>query len=246
MTQPFCLLQVIDVMFSSLVPLYNTLVWILRILFYDVFTDALITNVPSIRSFGEAMGNFCKHFALDLTSYVSALAIPCDYAKDGDFCYEPGNNRVMDFITIMADVRQMAKSVSMIALSVCASASAPINIAIFPLMDINLAKGVHNVVNSVLYTVFQLPSVTAQRCMHHGLASSRNGTQGSGNALLMCLPDFNQPINMLAAGIRNMGLMLDNWFDVSSIIALRSLGFSDDQTDCESRSKSLTPAFYSR
>jgi hypothetical protein len=62
----------------------------------------------------------------------------------------------------------------------------------------------------------------------------------------MCLPDFNQPINMLVAGVRNLGILVDNWLDVSSIIALRSLSISDDQTDCESKAKSLTPAFYSR
>jgi hypothetical protein len=239
-------IQVIDVMFSSLVPLYNALVWISRTIFYDVFLDALVNNAPSVKAFGVATGDLCKHVALDAASYISMLAMPCDYAKEGDMCYEPSNNRVIDFITVMANVRTIATSVSRIALSVCASASAPINIAIFPLMDINLAKAVHNMANSVLYTIFQLPSVTAQRCLNHGLASSSNSTQRSGNALLMCLPDFNQPINMFVAGLRNLGLMVDNWFDVSSIIALRSMGFTDDQADCRSTAKSLTPAFYSR
>jgi hypothetical protein len=62
----------------------------------------------------------------------------------------------------------------------------------------------------------------------------------------MCLPDFSTHINMLVAGIHNLGVLGDNWLDVSSIIAQRSLGMLDDQLDCESRAKSLTPAFYSK
>jgi hypothetical protein len=45
---------------------------------------------------------------------------------------------------------------------------------------------------------------------------------------------------------RILSVLGDNWLDVSSIIAQRSLGLLDDQLDCESRAKSLTPAFYSR
>lgn len=242
-------------MFSSLIPLYNALVWLLRLIFHDVFLDSLINNVPSIRSFGAALGSLCKHYALEIVPYVSSMGVPCNYAKDGDLCYEAGNDRAIDFITAFAHVRTMTASLSKIALSICASASAPLNMLLFPLMDINLAKAAHNILNSILYTVFQLPSVTAQRCLNHGLdpktkkllyEGSGNNSSGSGGSILMCMPDFNQPINMLVAGIRSLGLMLDNWADVSSIIALQSLGILDDQTDCESKAKSLTPAFYSR
>jgi hypothetical protein len=61
------------------------------------------------------------------------------------------------------------------------------------------------------------------------------------------MPDFNQPINMLVAGTRNLGVLVDNWLDVSSIIAQRTLGLlGKGQADCTSSAKSLTPAFYSR
>lgn len=144
----------------------------------------------------------------------------------------------------------MAQAVSTIVISVCASASGPVNIALFPLMDINLAKGLHNIVNSILYTVMQLPSLTAQRCVNHGVSNPKFPTSaGSGGAgLLMCLPDMNPPVNMLVAGLRNLGVMIDNWLDVSSIIAQRSLGITAGRQDldCKSTAKSLTPAYYSK
>ena len=146
----------------------------------------------------------------------------------------------------MASVRTMAASITKIVLSVCASGSAGANILMFLLMDINLAKGIHNIFNAIFYTVFQLPSVTALRCVNHGIDPLTKGLKPAGGSILMCLPDFNAPINMLVAGIRNLGVLGDNWLDVSSIIAQSSLGLLDDQLNCESRAKSLTPTFYSK
>jgi hypothetical protein len=68
--------------------------------------------------------------------------------------------------------------------------------------------------------------------------------------MLLCMPDLNQPLNMMAAGLRNLGTMTDNWLDVSSIIAQRSLGLlspkNAEALDCEATAKSLVPAAYSR
>ena len=204
--------------------------------------DSLIKNVPSIQGFGLATGSLCKSVALDIPPYITSLVSQCSYAEQGDFCYDVGNNRVIDFITPMAELRNMAAAVSKILITVCASASGVVNIALFPLMDINLAKGVHNIANSFMYALMQMPSVTAQRCMKHGLPTGSR----SGAAILMCMPDFNVPFNMLVAGLRNVGIMLDNWMDVFSIIAQRTLGIGGENLDCQQTAKSLTPAFYSK
>ena len=66
----------------------------------------------------------------------------------------------------------------------------------------------------------------------------------------MCMPDLNPPINMLVAGVRSLGRMVDNWLDVSSIIAQRSLGLLSpkeaEALDCDATAKALSPASYSR
>ncbi len=72
-------------MFSSIVPLYNALIWLTRLIFKDVLLDSLIANVPSIRSFGTALGSLCKHSALEIAPYVSSVATRCNYAREGDF-----------------------------------------------------------------------------------------------------------------------------------------------------------------
>ena len=167
-------------MFSSIVPLYYAFVWNVQILFNNVILDVLIRNVPSIHAFGEAFAGLCKHLAFEIPPYITAMASTCDYAKDGDLCYEPGNNRVIDLITVMASVRIMAASITKIVLSVCASGAAGANILMFPLMDINLAKGIHNIFNAIFYTVFQLPAVTALRCGRGFRVPSSPGRSGSG------------------------------------------------------------------
>ncbi len=88
----------------------------------------------------------------------------------------------------------------------------------------------------------QVPSVTAQRCDRHG--------PRVGGSILLCMPDLNQPLNMMAAGLRSIGRLIDNWLDVSSIIAQRFLGLLSPEAaealDCEATAKSLVPAAYSR
>lgn len=248
--------QMLDVLFSAIVPIYNACIKLVNVLIQEVVIESLAGNSGHVVDFGKALANLCKHTAVQIPSYITTVAIPCDYAKQGDLCYEPGNGRIFDFITIMADLRTMAAAVSRLMLGVCAAASAPLNIVMFPLMDINLAKAVHNIANAILYTLVQLPSVTALRCTNHGkgVTGGGNGTGSAGEpmplegaTLLMCLPDFNPPINMWAAGIRSMGIMVDNWLDVSSIILQRTLRLLDEgEATCDQQARSLAPAFYSR
>jgi hypothetical protein len=240
-------LQIVDVMFSALVPIYNAVAWIIKKVTTDVIIDACMANLGSVQSFGLAMASACKHVATEIPAFVNSMVSPCDYAKDGDLCYDPGNGRTMDLITVMKEVRTMASSVSTILVSVCGRWLALVNIALFPFMDINLAKAVHNVGNAILYAIFQVPSVTAQRCVNHGSSSDP-----ARRSILMCIPDMNPPFNMLVSGIRNLGTLVDNWLDVSSIIIQRFLNLLSREDaialDCEPAARSLTSpsVMYSR
>jgi hypothetical protein len=244
----FIPLQMADVVFSAVVPIYNGVLKLLKVLLHEVVVESLAANAALVIDFGKAFANLCKHLAVQIPGYITSVAIPCEYAEDGDLCYEAGHRgRTLDLITVMADVRTMAAAVSRLVLGLCAAGTAPLNIVMFPLMDVNLAKAIHNIVNAVLYTVVQLPSITALRCANHGAAASADYDALEGAALLMCLPDFNPPINMLVAGVRSLGIMVDNWLDVSSIIVQKFLRLLDDgEASCDQQARSLAPAFYSR
>ena len=115
----FTPLQIVKIMFSSLLPIYNSLIWLAKLILNNVLLDSLLDNLPHVKDFGISTANLCKHIAVELPPYATSIAAQCNYAKDGDFCYEAGNNRVFDLITVMKDMRGMAAATSKILLSMC-------------------------------------------------------------------------------------------------------------------------------
>jgi len=127
----------------------------------------------------------------------------------------------------------MAGAIITIANAICANAAGVVDIVMYPLLDINLAKALHNIINTFMYLFLQLPSVTIQRCYNNN------------HDLIMCLPDFEPVFNMFVAGLRNAGVLIDNWLDVSSIIVQKSFGL-DPKAECDAQALLLSPASYSR
>lgn len=226
-------LQIGNILFTSVVPVYNGIIWLLKLLFHNVILKAAFTNSESIVTMGRCTADLVKHVFIQFPPYFQTVVSPCPHPVM-DSCYEPGiGNRTLNFITPMKDVRKIAAAFLTIFINACGNGAGLADIILFPLLDINLAKAVHNILNAVLYTVLQLPSVTVQRCLNNN------------RDLIMCLPDFEPPFNMLVAGTRNLGIMLDNWLDVSSIIVEKSFGL-DPEAECEVQAKLLSPASYSR
>ncbi len=226
-------LQIGNILFTSIIPVFNSVVWLLKLLFHNVLLKTATSNSDSILAIGRSVADLAKNLFIQFPGYFTTIVSPCP-SPVSDLCYEPGiGNRTLDFITPMRDVRSIAASLLTIFINACGNGAGLADIILFPLLDINLAKGVHNIVNAILYTVLQIPSVTVQRCLNNN------------KDLIMCLPDFEPPFNMLVAGIRNVGMMFDNWLDVSSIIVEKSFGF-DPEAECEVQAKLLSPAAYSR
>jgi hypothetical protein len=155
-----------------------------------------VRHVPALFAIAQPIGKFHTQFFADSQSIQDPIT---------DLCYEPGR-RMYDFITPMKDARAMALAAREFSRGLCAGVTGPADVALYPLVDINTAKAVHNIANAFLFTLIHVPSVTVQRC------------RSQGNDLIYCLPDFEPSLNMLVAGLRNLGDMLDNWLDVASII----------------------------
>lgn len=113
-------------------------------------------NADSVLDMGRALGSLAKHVAVQIPEYSQAVIMPCSKPVT-DTCYDPGfGNRIFDFITPMADIRTIAAALLNILVSVCANAAGPFDIILYPLMDINLAKGVHNLMNAAMFTLLQV------------------------------------------------------------------------------------------
>lgn len=226
-------LQLINVLFTSLVPIYNGILWLLKLLLHNVVIKSATQNVDEVLVIGKCIADFAKHIFEQVPEYFQSIAVSCPKPVS-DLCYDAAvGNRTFNLITPMQDVRSIAAALISIGINVCGNAAGIADIVLYPFMDINLAKAVHNIVNALLFAFLQLPSITVQRCMNN----NKN--------IIMCLPDFEPPFNMLVAGTRNLGVLLDNWFDVSSIIVAKSFGL-DPMAECEAQYQLLSPAAYSR
>lgn len=263
--------KVFDIMFSAIIPIYNLITWVFIQWFYNGIILTAINDLRPYRDFGVNLALFCKEFVQSAVYYIETFVYPCPLSTTtttqssspssstnttspasfslaeittlagGDRCFDPGI-RTFDFITPMKHIRGIAIAWAAIIANMCHGLKPVVDISIYPFIDINFSKGIQGIVNSILYTLIQVPSVTYQRCKRHG-----SGDPGgdSINRLVMCLPDFDPSYNMLISGLRSMGRMLDNWLDISSIIVQEFIGI-DTGTDCEAQALALSPANYSR
>jgi hypothetical protein len=225
-------LQVLDLLFSALIPIYNYFVWIFVQFFFNIFLRSAANDMIYYKEIAVSLSDMCIHLIMSLTTYIETLLTGCDKPVT-DMCYDVGR-RTFDFVTPISDLREISISISYILHKNCATLGSVTNIILYPLIDINFAKGVHNLFNSVLFTVFQVPTITLLRCA--------NNKQD----FIMCLPDFDPPFDMLSAGLRNIGSLLDNWLDVSSIIVQDGVGLDTGSTACEQVPLALAAANYSR
>jgi hypothetical protein len=197
-------LAVVDTLVTSLVPVWNWGCFIFTRLFYELVVVSAIRDFPLFQSLAGNVTALVSHSVQSVTGYVEDLSVGCD--GNLDICYDPGR-RTLDLLTPMGDVRGIVGVMGVLLTRMCSITSAPIAMGLYPFLDVNLAKGVHNLVNSVLYTLFHIPLVTVLRC-----------GQGGGNVVL-CLPDFEPSFNFLLAGLRSTGQLIDNWVNMCMVIA---------------------------
>lgn len=197
-------LRVFDVAFGAVVPAYNFGVWVSTQFVNNALVPNAIRNSGELLSLAESTADLFRDTFVSGSDYLGTFAYGCQEPVT-DACYDPGR-RVMDLITPMRDLRNMTLAARGFAKGMCSGATGPLDVVLYPLLDINTAKGVHNLLNAVLYTLIHIPSVTVQRCAHQN------------RDLVMCLPDFEPPINMAVAGLRSLGQAADNWLNVASIV----------------------------
>lgn len=181
-------LQVLNILFTSIIPVYNGVIWLVKLLIQNVAIRSIIENTDNVIAIGMSTTNLAKHVVIQIPDYATASFVPCSKPVS-DTCYELGfGNRIFDAITPMKDVREIAVALISMSISLCGNAAGIVDILLYPLLDINTAKAVHNLLNSLLYLLIQLPSVTVQRCYNNN------------KDLVMCLPDFEPVFNMMVAG----------------------------------------------
>lgn len=151
-------LKLINSLFVPVVGLYNMFVWIAVQLWKNLILADVMHSFDDYKGISAGTADFCKHMVLEAVSYVKTVAEVCP-VSDGDLCYAPGR-RMFDFITPANDLRIVSKSAMAVSMNLCSTFSGPFEISRYPFLDINFAKGVHLTLNTVLFTLIQVPTIT--------------------------------------------------------------------------------------
>jgi hypothetical protein len=200
-------LRLVDVLVRALIPLWNAIFWWSKIMLVDGLLPACLKNINILLQMATTVVDFCVAIANSLEHFI--LAFECT----GTACLIQ-ENRVMDFMSPMAAVRQFVALGGGLLDAFCSSLAAPVDILLFPLLDLNFAEAVHFLWNAVLQLFLVVPHATAARC---GLA------RGDTFDTLLCTPDFEPVFNYLVAGVSALGVALDNWGNVALVIVEKFL-----------------------
>ena len=201
-------LAMVDLLLRGLLPLWNSATWFLKALWVQGLLPVLIEEVQTVVKMAVALVSLVSHLTGALTVWFRT------FLCHGVTCLQPERG-VMDLFPSMLDVRELGLYGAQLGHAVCSTLAAPLDMVLYPLADINLAEGVHNLVNAVLQLVAVIPYTTSVRCLEK---------EDNQYAILMCTPDLAPFFNFLVAGFSSLGLAVDNWLNVAFLIVQTVLG----------------------
>lgn len=191
-------IQLAELVWSGVVPVYNLLAYCVKTIPTRILLENILRNRADFESAMLNLALFVESTTASLFDYVTGIIVPPD-------SFDP-NLRLLDLVTPLGYWRLLVSYILSWLGDACSVASSLLDILLYPFLDINFGLGVHNLINSILTLVIQVPAVTVQRC-------------SAGNHLAVyCLPDFEPVIELAVNGVRHMGLLVDNWLDVTSLI----------------------------
>lgn len=200
--------------FEMFTPMFNAAMWFWKKLIPQVLVQTVTWNIGLVAEVVKAGGQVLLSLSISLFSWCQSF-VCCDSVSVTGCnarCFDTGE-RIFDLLTPMAHLRVCLVYLVEWLREMCHIVAGPMDLATFPFMDINFAKGVHFVFNSIVYMIFHVPAVTLERC-------SRFKDDG----VIMCVPDFEPVFVMMASGVRYLGLFVDNWLDVLVLVVEATLG----------------------
>jgi hypothetical protein len=191
-------LQLVQLLWDGIVPLWNLGVYCMKTIPSRVLFENVLRNMGDFKESIIHLAYFMEKLALSLFAYIKIIISPPD-------SFDP-NLRLLDLVTPLSEWRLAVSYMLTFVGDMCAVATSLLDVLMYPFLDINFGLGVHNIVNSLLTLLIHVPAVTIDRC------------SAGGGPVVYCLPDFEPVIELAVHGIRNFGLLVDNWLDVTMII----------------------------
>lgn len=218
-------LQITDVLLRALLPLWNAGWWFLKTMAAQGLLPIMLEQMSIVLKMATTLLSMVEH----LTD--SVLAFLTGFLCEGVACLHPEKG-VLDLISPMGDVREFCALGVRLLREMCSTLAAPLDLLVFPLMDLNLAEAVHNLGNSVVQLLVVIPRTTAVRC---ALA------QGDRLDVLMCSPDVAPFFHFLVAGLSSLGQAVDNWANVAFLIVQTAVTGAPASPVCDMAASAMLP-----
>jgi hypothetical protein len=217
-------LQVLDVMLRGLLPIWDSAWWFFKTLLSQGMLPILVKEGELVFKIATCVVNMIVNLCGGLFSFVEA------FTCTGEKCLHP-EAFVLDILSSLLDVREIAYLSTQLLKSFCGTLSTPMDILVYPLLDLNLMEGLHSLVNSVLQLLMVVPATTVERCAL--------GAGADQFKIMLCTPDLTPVFNLLASGVSSLGMALDNWINIAFLILQEAL--TGQHTECQTTNMELIP-----
>ena len=218
-------------LFRVLLPIYNAIVYVLLLFWLDVILPMIYTNV---NVFPELIVNLTVYFGT-LVSCISEWLghigtctsnVPQIDGATSPFwindlsCVGNANFLTLDLMSPALYALQSATTLQTILKTSCAPISNVILFVTYPMLDINLYKAAHGLVNALLHGVIGLPITTINRCAY--AKNTRDYNYTALEKTVMCTPDVTYLTTLVVSGTRALGTLIDNWLDFLVVVLEKS------------------------
>ena len=216
-------LKVVDVLLRGLIPLWDTVIWFIKAVGLQGLLPLVIKEIATVLKMATALVDLVRNLSMALFWFVES------FFCEGVQCLHPEKG-VMDLLSSMGNVREFVALGTQLGQNFCGTLAAPVDLILYPFLDLNLAEAVHNVVNAVTQLVVVIPRATTVRCALKA---------GDRFDLLMCTPDMAPFFHFLAAGMSSIGLAFDNWANIALVIVQEFL--TGERPSCGPTASGLFP-----
>jgi len=201
-------LKVTDLLLQGVLPIWDSVWWFLKAVGIQGVLPIIIEEAETVLKMATTLVDLARHLSSGVVGFVEA------FFCEGSACLYP-ERAVIDVLSSMGSVREFASLTTQLFKNFCGTLSAPVDLLLYPLLDLNLSEAVHNLVNALMQLVTVIPWKTGVRC---GLA-----LEGGQFRLLMCTPDFAPFFHFLAATMSSLGLVIDNWVNIALVVVQKVL-----------------------
>jgi hypothetical protein len=229
----------VELLVGGLLPLWNLLVYLPGVLLRYVFLPAVTLEPAHLREMAGDSLLMSSAMALSASSSATRIVECATWdvsasAAAGLACVADASYMHVDLMTPGIYARRLLLTVEKVLVAGCTSGNLALAMLMYPLLDFNLYKAVHCLVNAVVHTVVATPIITVQRCRYAQLKSADFALS---ERTIMCMPDFSMSCSVVVGLVRALGQLAQNWADAALIVVERGMGLESAlcQTDLTAR-----------